>query len=458
MRLRSRLFIGLGGVAIAFAITAYLIATTQRRYLTEQVDRQLETSTPLALGILGNRPGPIPPDGAGTFSEIYIGHLDADGTVTTIIQGQLVTGAPDVSVADAESHGSRRRGDPFTVDGVGTGDQFRVIVLQRPDDSGWNFIALSLAKATAAYNRLLIATGIGGLVVMSVIAITAAWVVRLGVKPINEVTAAADAISGGDRDRRVPSYPPGTEAAHLSNAFNSMLDQKEAADERLRQFVADASHELRTPLTSIRGYAELYQRGGLQDQPRLDDAMRRVTGEADRMSALVDDLLLLSKLDRGLPLTTVSVDLAALLDDAAADALAVQPERLIRVDSTRPLTCEGDPSRLHQVVAALVHNALVHTPASTSIELLGSERDASAVIEVVDHGPGLEPEIAARVFERFFRGDPSRSRTSGGSGLGLSIAKSIVEGHGGRIALHTAPGQGCRFTIAVPRSTTPSSD
>ncbi len=457
MRLRSRLFIGLGGVAIAFAITGYLIATTQRRYLTEQVDRQLETSTPLALGILGNRPAPIPPDGAGTFSEIYIGHLDADGTVTTIIQGQLVTGSPDVSVSDAEAHSGRGRGDPFTVDGVGTGDQFRVIVLQRPDASGWNFIALSLAKASAAYNRLLIATGIGGLVVMSVIAITAAWVVRLGVKPINEVTAAADAISGGDRTRRVPSYPPGTEAAHLSNAFNSMLDQKEAADERLRQFVADASHELRTPLTSIRGYAELYQRGGLQDQARLDDAMRRVTGEADRMSALVDDLLLLSKLDRGLPLDTAPVDVAQLLDDAAADALAVQPERVIRVESTRPLTCEGDPARLHQVVAAIVHNALVHTPTSTPIELLGSERDASVVIEVVDHGPGLDPEIAAQVFERFYRGDPSRARSSGGSGLGLSIAKSIVESHGGRIALHTAPGQGCRFTIAVPRSPTPSS-
>jgi two-component system OmpR family sensor kinase len=450
MRLRNRLFIGLGAVAVAFAITGYLIADTQRRYLTEQIDSQLQNAVPLALSQFGNRPVPLPPDGAGAFSEVYIGRLSPDGVLTTLVQGPLVTGAPDVSVADAGAHSGRRPHEPFTTGGVGTSDDFRVIAVQRPGDVGWDVVALSTAAADAAYTRLLVAMGIGGAVVFAVIGLTAAWVVRLGVKPINDVTEAADAISAGDRDRRLPSYPAGTEAAHLADAFNSMLDQKEAADERLRQFVADASHELRTPLTSIRGYADLYQQGGLDDRARLDDAMRRVSGEAQRMGALVDDLLLLSKLDRGLSLETSTVDLAALLEDVAADARAVQPDRAVSVECGRPLRCTGDPLRLHQVVAAVVHNALVHTPLDTPIEFVGRAADGAVVVEIIDHGPGLDPEIAARVFERFYRGDPSRARSSGGSGLGLSIAKSIIETHGGRISVHTAPGEGCRFTIALP--------
>jgi two-component system OmpR family sensor kinase len=456
MKLRHRLYIGLGVVAVAFAVTGFLVANTQRRYLTEQIDRQLRNAVPLAITQFGNRPAPLPPDGPGVFSEVYIGRLSADGEITTLVQGPLVTGTPDVTVADAEAHSGRGPGRPFTTGGVGTGDDFRVIVVQRPEVSGWDIIAISTAQAEAAYTRLLIAMGIGGIIVFAVIGLIGAWVVRLGVRPINEVTAAADAISAGDRTRRVPSYPAGTEAAHLAQAFNSMVDQKEESDERLRQFIADASHELRTPLTSIRGYADLYHRGGLAEPDRLDDAMRRVTGEAERMGALVDDLLLLSKLDRGLPLATVTVDLASLLDDAAADARAIQPERRVTVQSVRPLTCQGDPLRLHQVVASILHNALVHTPVDTPIELIGTPRDGAVVLEIVDHGPGLDPDVAAKVFERFYRGDPSRARSSGGSGLGLSIAKSIVETHGGRVGVHTAPGEGCRFTIALPVAT-PSS-
>jgi two-component system, OmpR family, sensor kinase len=447
MRLRNRLFIGLAAVAVAFAVTGFLVVNTQRRYLVEQVDRQLRAAVPLAINQFGNRPAPQPPDGAASFSEIFIGRLEDDGTLTTLVRGPLLDSTPDVSLDDAAAHaGPGLIGAPFTASG------FRVIIVQRPDGSGFDVVALSLAEADAASTRLLLAMGIGAVLVFAVIGLTAAWVVRLGVQPINDVTAAADAISAGDRSRRVPSYPAGTEAAQLSDAFNSMIEQKEAADERLRQFVADASHELRTPLTSIRGYTELYQRGGLTEPARLDDAMRRVTGEAERMGALVDDLLLLSKLDRGLPIEHVTVDLASLLDDAAADARAIQPDRPVSVQCERPLTAQGDPLRLHQVVAAIVHNALVHTPASTPVELRGALRDGAAVLEIVDHGDGLDPATAEKVFERFFRGDPSRARSSGGSGLGLSIAKSIVETHGGRLVLHTAPGEGCRFTIALPSS------
>ncbi len=451
MKLRNRLVIGLAGVTVAFAATGYLIANTQRRYLTEQVDRQLENVVPISIRVGGDRPVPLPPDGAATFSEVYIGHLAADGTLTTVVQGQLTSGQPAIGVADAAAHSSGPGGrDPFTADGVGTSDQFRVVVIERRDVPGWDIVALSLAKADAAYRRLLLATGVGGIVVLSVIALTAAWVLRLGVRPINDVTLAADAISAGETGRRVPSYPSGTEAARLANAFNAMLDQREQADERLRQFVADASHELRTPLTSIRGYADLYNQGGLKDQARLDDAMRRVSGEAERMGSIVNDLLLLSKLDRGLPLETAPVDLAPILDDAAADARAVQPDRTITVTTEHPLPCVGDQQRLHQVIAALVHNALVHTPSDTPVEITGSRSDGALVVEVVDHGPGMDAETAARAFERFYRGDPSRARGTGGSGLGLSIAERIVQAHGGRIALVTAPGEGCRFRVALP--------
>ncbi|MFZ4718004.1 MAG: sensor histidine kinase [Ilumatobacteraceae bacterium] len=451
MKLRSRVMLGLGAVAVAFAVVGFLIVNTQRRYSIDQLDRQLQAAIPVAFSQFGPRPQPLPPEGAAAFSELFVGRLDEAGTMTVLVQGPLVTGVPAVTPELAAARAGRGPdARPFTVGGVGTDDEFRVIVAERRDVAGWDVVALSTAQADAAHNRLLWATGIGALVVFAVMAVTALWVVRLGVKPINDVTDAADAISAGDRERRLPSYPPGTEAAHLAAAFNSMLDQKEAADERLRQFVADASHELRTPLTSIRGYAELYHRGGLADQDRLDDAMRRVSGEAERMGALVDDLLLLSKLDRGLPLEIATVDLVALLADAAADARAVQPGREITVQVEQPLSCSADPLRIHQVVAALVANALVYTPADTPIELVGARRDGAVVLEVVDHGPGLDADTAAHVFERFYRGDSSRARSTGGSGLGLSITKSIVEAHGGRIAVHTAPGQGCRFTIALP--------
>lgn len=452
MKLRNRVFIGLGAVALAFAATVFLIANTQRRYSIDQVDSRLRSAMRVAAQQFSPQPAPVRDEDAGAFSDLYVGRLSEDGTLTTLLEGSVVDGAPNVTPALAAQHQAKDGpfSAPFTVGGVGTGDDFRVIVLARPGGSGWDVVALSLANTDAAYTRLLIASGIGAAVVFSVIALTGLWVVRLGVKPINDVTEAADAISAGDRERRLPSYPPGTEAAHLAAAFNSMLDAKEAADERLRQFVADASHELRTPLTSIRGYIELYHRGGLEDPSRLDDAMRRVTGEAERMGALVDDLLLLSKLDRGLPLELSNVDLVSLLEDAAADARAVQPDRPVTVVCERPLHCQGDALRIHQVIAAIVANALVYTPADSPVELVGERRDGAVVLEVVDHGPGVDQATAHHVFERFYRGDASRARSTGGSGLGLSIAKSIVEAHGGRIALHTTPGKGATFTIALP--------
>lgn len=450
MKLRTRLSIGLGAIAIAFGATGYLVATTQHRYLTEQLDRDLQQSMPVAMAVLGNRIGPIDPQEGAALSKLYIGHLEADDTLVTVVQGQSITGTPDIDNDTARAHIQPGTPDPFTVDGVGTSERFRVLIATRPDRNGFDIIALSLEATDDAYQRLLIATGVGALVVIAIILLIAAWVMRLGVRPIREMTATADAISAGETGARMAHYPAGTEAAHLAAAFNTMLDERDQADQRLRQFVADASHELRTPLTSIRGYADLYQQGGLTEQARLDDAMRRVSGEAARMGSIVNDLLLLTNLDRGLQLRLEPLDIGDLLGDVVADARVVQPARPITLTADTPLLGTADRQRLHQVVAALVHNALVHTPEVAPIEVIGRGEAVGVVIEVIDHGDGMSAETAAHAFERFYRGDPSRSRHNGGSGLGLAIARSIVAAHGGQIDLHTAPGEGCRFVIALP--------
>ena len=465
MKLRTRLYVGLSAVALTFAVAGYLVANTQRKYLSDQIDQQLDSVAPFALriaqGALEGAPLPLPGNAASStgqpagpqLSDLYIGHLTADGTLTPVLSGQLVTGSPSVNVTQATTASLRvdTRPRPFTVDGTGTPDRFRVVVLQRTDNDGWNVIALPMARADDAYRRLLLAGGIAGLVVLAAIGLTALWVVRLGVKPINDMAATADAITAGDHDRRVGTFPAGTEADRLAKALNTMLDERQAADTRLRQFVADASHELRTPLTSIRGYVDLYGAGGLRGEGALDDAMRRVSAESQRMGALVDDLLLLSQLDGGGELQQSPVDLAELVDDAVADARAVQPTRMITAQLSGALQVVGDARRLHQVLAALLHNALVHTPIDAPIDVVATEEPDIVVIDVVDHGPGMDAITAARAFERFARGDASRSRHSGGAGLGLAIATSIAEAHGGKLSLETSLGNGCRFRLALPK-------
>jgi two-component system OmpR family sensor kinase len=240
----------------------------------------------------------------------------------------------------------------------------------------------------------------------------------------------------------------------LAHALNAMIEARHRNEEQLRRFVGDASHELRTPLTSVRGYAELYQRGALGDAADLDDAMRRILQESDRMAVLVDDLLLLARLDQGRPLDERSVDLAAVLDDVAADARAVSPQRPVTVDVPRPLMVLGDEHRLRQVVAGLVANALVHTDAP--VHLRGWADPGGGVgASVSDDGPGMDARTAEHAFDRFFRGDPARSRHTGGSGLGLAIARSVVEAHGGRIDLRSAPGQGCTVELHLPAASSP---
>ena len=293
--------------------------------------------------------------------------------------------------------------------------------------------------------------------VLAAVAGIALWLVRLGLRPLTQMEHAAADIAAGDLSRRVEPSEGRTEIGRLGSALNVMMERIEAAfaerratEARLRRFVADASHELRTPLTSIRGYAELFRRGAEHRPEDLAKSMRRIEEESARMGTLVEELLLLARLDQGPRLDRSPVDLAALATDAVEDARTVAGARTITLSAPRPVIVEGDEARLRQVLANLVSNALEHTPAGTPVRVAVSASGSEAVLEVADRGPGLGTEDAGRVFDRFFRVDKGRSRDDGGTGLGLSIVAAIAHAHGGKVELFTASGEGARFLVTLP--------
>ena len=306
--------------------------------------------------------------------------------------------------------------------------------------------------------------GIGAAVLL-VLGLAGNAVVSQSLRPLAEVEQTAAAIAGGQLDRRVPERDSRTEVGRLTLALNGMLAQIQTAvalsetsaelarssEERMRRFITDASHELRTPLTTMRGFAELYRQGAARD---MEMVMSRIESESRRMGLLVDDLLLLARLDAQRPIERNRVDLLALASDAVHDAQAIAPNRKITIDVVDgPGTPEvlGDEARLRQVLGNLVTNALQHTPETADITVrVGTDID-DAILEVVDEGPGMSEQDALRVFERFYRTDSSRARSSGGSGLGLSIVDSLVHAHGGNVTVTTALGQGCRFYVSLPR-------
>jgi two-component system OmpR family sensor kinase len=322
---------------------------------------------------------------------------------------------------------------------------------------------------------------VGGIVVL-VLAIVAVAVVRTSMRPLAEIEQTAGAIAAGDLSRRVPDRDPRTEVGSLGRSLNIMLAHIEAAfsaqaeseatarrsESRMRQFAADASHELRTPLTAIKGFAEYYrQRGGVAangsdgelTSEDLDRIMSRVETEATRMGMLVDDLLLLARIDQQRPLEQRPVDMLALAADAVQDASVIAPDRQVRltVGHDTAFLVIGDEARLRQVVGNLMSNALTHTPDGTPIQvhvrsgvLDPGHRIPAVVLEVVDHGPGMSPDQAQRVFERFYRADQARGRETGGTGLGLAIVSALVSAHGGTVAVDTEPGRGATFRISLP--------
>jgi two-component system OmpR family sensor kinase len=461
MSLRGRLLLGTGVVLLVLVVAAVSVTRRTEAQLISQIDTQLRGADETGRsgeGHGGPGGGPLTDDGPGGFSSLYVGAVGADGTLQTRVSPNLTgetLAPPDVPVAAVEA---ASRGETVLMT-VGTSGSLRYRALLRPDSRNHevDVLALPLGDVDAAV-RGLIQVEVGATALAAfVLALVTFWVLRLGVRPVKQMTATASAIAAGDLSHRVPDVRPGTEAGELGVALNQMLgriedafDQRTRSEDRLRRFVGDASHELRTPVTTIRGYAELYRAGGLAEESELSEAMRRTEQEAIRMGTLIDDLLLLARLDQGRPLEDGPVDLHALADDAVRDARAVHPDRPITATVESPLTVNGDEGRLRQVLANLVANALVHTPTGTPVEVRARREGDRAVLEVQDHGPGMPADVADKVFERFYRADASRSRHRGGSGLGLSIAKAIVDAHGGEVSLRTAVGQGTTVHLELP--------
>jgi len=312
-----------------------------------------------------------------------------------------------------------------------------------------------VATATAALIRTLLLAGVGLLLLGGA---ATWWTVHVAMRPVGEMVDTAEAIAAGDLSRRVPDLHSGTELGRLGLSLNEMLGHLENAveteregKERLRQFAADASHELRTPLTAISGYAQLRKRGGLRTPEAEDKAWDRIESESVRMASLVEDLLTLARLGQSAPLQLADVDLADVIRNAAADHAAMDPDRPVSVEAPEHVIVEGDEHRLTQVVASLLANTRVHTPAGTKVEF--SVVDGNETVEVVaeDDGPGIPDAAMEHIFDRFYRADPSRSRASGGSGLGLSIVQAIVEAHGGTVSADVVETGGTRITIRLPK-------
>ena len=406
--------------------------------------------------------------------------------------GRLIAVASPVKYADSQLPSMRRLvteeyGGPETVPSVDGRMRWRIIYTELR--SGVPIaVAEDLSKVDNAVQRLVLINILVGTGVLVAIAMVGVWLVRVSLRPLVEMEGTAAAIAGGDLTRRIPELDPRTEAGQLARALNAMLAQIEGAfraraaselharrsEERMRQFVADASHELRTPLTTIRGFAELYRQGATTD---IDGVLLRVEAEAARMGLLVEDLLLLARLDQERPLELAPVELATLVRDAGAAVHAIAPDRSVDVQIQDPadeLVVSGDEARLRQVIGNLITNALAHTAAGTAICLHLRRDGDEAVIEVADSGPGLTGEQAARVFERFYRVDKARTRGAArpagggpdpgrpgvtphsGTGLGLAIVAALVAAHDGTVEVDSQPGLGATFRVRLPIAPAPA--
>lgn len=444
-------------VACGLAVSGIAVTSILRHSLINRVDQNLEDAS---RGWAQAPRSPHPnerPNASRPPTNFYVRSIGRDGRTWTIVNDRNA----EPAIPDNNDVGP----EPTTVGSVdGSGVQWRAVSVRGPLGRLIT-VAYDLSDVQHTVRALVwLQVGIGAAVLL-VIGIAGYAVVHRSLRPLIEVEQIAAAIAGGELNRRIPERDPRTEVGRLSLALNGMLarlqqavassessaEQARTSEERMRRFITDASHELRTPLTTIRGFAELYRQGAASDVEML---MSRIESESRRIGLLVDDLLLLARLDAQRPLEQHRVDLLALASDAVHDAQAIAPGRKITMDVLDgPGTPEvlGDEARLRQVLSNLMANALQHTPESADITVrVGTDGD-NAVLEVADQGPGMSQEDAARIFERFYRTDSSRTRASGGTGLGLSIVDSLVHAHGGTVSVTTAPGEGCRFRVSLPR-------
>lgn len=468
--------------AVGLGVAAAAITTSLHSYLINRVDDQLRAAAGSRLGQQSfDRPPPAgspyldprahEPDDTSAPplpSAYYVVQYLPDGSrYGAPRQASLQSQSPPRLPVMTTTTAQRLSSQPFTVSSVDGHASWRVIARVHPDGSGSVVIATSLADTTRTIHRVMwLETGIG-LAALLFMGLAGYVLIRRALRPLVSVEHTAAAIAAGDLTQRVPTLPTRTEVGRLAAALNGMLTQIErafdhqrasqrraiASEERMRQFVADASHELRTPLTSIRGFAELYRLKppAAGDLPRM---MRRIEDEASRMGLLVDDLLLLARLDQERPLESEPVDLLTVVADAVHGTQAIAPDRAVSLDvdaASAPVVI-GDEARLRQVVANLLGNAVTHTPTGTPIDVRIRTDSAAGVVllTIADRGPGIPTEDATRIFERFYRTDVSRSRAAGGTGLGLSIVASLVAAHRGSVGVRQRDGGGAEFTVTLP--------
>jgi two-component system OmpR family sensor kinase len=448
-------------VLVACGLLAADVAVTSilRHSLSNRVDEELfDASRSWAQAPREVPSGPMEgPNPARPPSDFYVRGVGPDGRIWMAVNDRDAEPAlPDDNDVGPE---------PVTIGSVGgSGVQWRAMTVRGPQGE-LTTVAIDLSDVETTLRALTYAQLGIGLAVLLVVGAAGYWVVHRSLRPLVEVERTAAAIAAGQLDRRVPARDPRTEVGRLSLALNGMLaqiqtamaasessaEQARSSEERMRRFITDASHELRTPLTTIRGFAELYRQGAAND---IEMLMSRIESESSRMGLLVEDLLLLARLDAQRPLDQRRVDLLVLASDAVHDARSIAPKRAITMEVfDGPGTPEvlGDEPRLRQVLSNLMTNALQHTPETADVTVRVGTEDDTAVLEVCDKGPGMSVDDAHRVFERFYRADSSRARASGCTGLGLSIVDSLVHAHGGTVTVTTAPGQGCRFTVKLPR-------
>jgi two-component system OmpR family sensor kinase len=475
-------------VALGLTLTGAFGVRLLRGYLVDRVDDQLADGVRQIVQQVNDQddiPGAQPEGTVEIPSQFDVTLLAPVGTTVRTRRSGLSTSRPDIPDLTFEE-AAERGGEPFTVDSTQGSQSWRALAVPLSSSNGsvTLVVATSLDEVDATVNRLVHIDLIVGLAVLAGLAVVGISMVRTALRPLAEIEITAAAIGRGDLARRVPDHHPGTEMGRLSRALNAMLEQIERAfraqaasearsrrsEERMRRFVADASHELRTPLTSIRGFAELHRQGAVTDPAEVSDLLGRIEDEAKRMGLLVDDLLLLARLDQQRPLQRAPVDLREVGLSAVEAARAAAPDREITFaveagdasggdglgGGNGALVVPGDEARLHQVVTNLLDNALAYSSPGTPITVRAgsARRDGRelASIEVVDEGPGLTAEQSERVFERFYRTDAARSRARGGTGLGLSIVAAITRAHGGTVEVDSAPAEGATFRVLLPRS------
>ena len=473
MSLRSRLLLAvlatvLAALAMVGVSTYLLVARSQ----LDQVDADLERAHPpieeAASGGGASRLRDIREVAPGFYAEVR----DESGTSELVVplrdrDGELLTlEGTDVPAPAPSSAGDAAVFASIDADGDAD-DQVRVRV-SRQDDGTTLVIGRSLEDLLHTRQRLLWVLIVTGVVAAVVATVLGAWLVRTGLRPLRDVERAAAGIGDEDLDHRVPGGDESTEVGQLAHAINQMLERLERAAEqreqdlatvqesegRMRQFVADASHELRTPIAATAAYAELFERGARDRPDDLARAMAGIRNETSRMAELVDDLLLLSRLDEGRPIAHGAVDVGAVVASAVEAARLVDPERPISVQLAAAVV-EGDEARLRQVVDNLLGNVRMHTPPGTACSVVVEVDGDDVVISVGDDGPGMDSSDAALAFDRFHRADTSRTRASGGSGLGLAIVAAIVAAHDGTVSLESRPGVGTTVFVRLPRADRP---